>query len=146
MTTQSPSTTGLPQALVDRLVEALGEDAVLLERAEVDQYRDPYWVAGDDTYAGAAVVCPTTTEQVQTVVRLATVGPLSGTREVSASITWTSSSGQPSASAAICDNTVTMPWPISVVPTATVTLPSPATTTFAPAGFRCLPIEPRPTP
>ena len=81
-----------------------------------------------------------------TVVRLATVGPLSGTREVSASITRTASGGQPSASAAIWVSTVTMPCPISVVPTATVTLPSPETTTFAPAGFRCLPMAPRPTP
>ena len=71
MTTLSPHTAALPQALVDRLVEALGEDAVILEREEVDQYRDPYWVAGDDTYAGSAVVCPASTEQVQAVVRLA---------------------------------------------------------------------------
>ena len=83
---------------------------------------------------------------LMTVVRLATVGPLSGTREVSASMTRTSSSGQPRASAAICESTVIMPWPISVVPTATVTLPSAATTTLAPAGFRCLPMAPRPTP
>ena len=83
---------------------------------------------------------------LMTVVRLATVGPLSGTREVSGSTTWTSSTGQPRASAAICDSTVIMPWPISVVPTATVTLPSPATTTLAPAGFRCLPRAPSPTP
>jgi 4-cresol dehydrogenase (hydroxylating) flavoprotein subunit len=71
MTTLTPHTAALPQALVDRLVEALGEDAVILEREEVDQYRDPYWVAGDDTYFGVAVVCPASTEEVQTVVRLA---------------------------------------------------------------------------
>ena len=54
--------------------------------------------------------------------------------------------GQPSASAVIWLSTVIMPWPISVVPTATLTLPSAATTTLAPAGLRCLPIAPRPTP
>ena len=83
---------------------------------------------------------------LMTVVRLATVGPLSGTREVSASTTRTSSGGQPRASAVIWVSTATMPWPISVVPTATVTLPSAATTRFAPAGFMCLPMAPRPTP
>ena len=81
-----------------------------------------------------------------TVVRLATVGPLSGTREVSASTTRTSSGGQTRASAVIWVSTVTMPWPISVVPTATVTLPSAETTRLAPAGFRCLPMAPSPTP
>ena len=83
---------------------------------------------------------------LMTVVRLATVGPLSGTREVSASTRRTSSTGQPRASAVIWDKTVIMPWPISVVPTATVTLPSADTTTLAPAGFMCLPMAPRPTP
>ncbi len=40
------------------------------------------------------------------VVRLATVGPLSGTREVSASTTWTRSTGQPRLWAAIWESTV----------------------------------------
>ncbi len=40
---------------------------------------------------------------LMSVVRLATVGPLSGTRDVSGSTTFTRSTGHPSASAAICD-------------------------------------------
>ena len=72
MTLAPPSgTTALPQALVDQLVRVLGQDAVLVEREDVDRYRDPYWIPGDDTYAGSAVVCPASTEEVQAVVRLA---------------------------------------------------------------------------
>jgi 4-cresol dehydrogenase (hydroxylating) flavoprotein subunit len=61
----------LSQALVEQLVEVVGQDGVLLEREDLEQYRDPYWVPGDDTYAGSAVVCPSSTEEVQAVVRLA---------------------------------------------------------------------------
>ena len=49
------------------------------------------------------------------VVRDATVGPLSGTRAVSARATSTASTGRPSTSATICAWTVRAPWPISVL-------------------------------
>ncbi len=69
--TLSAHASTLPQAVVDQLVELLGADAVLLEREDLDQYRDPYWIPGDDTYLGSAVVSPASTEEVQGVVRLA---------------------------------------------------------------------------
>ena len=50
-------------------------------------------------------------------VRDATVGPLSGTSAVSASLTSIASYGTPSASATICACMVRVPWPISVLAT-----------------------------
>ena len=47
-------------------------------------------------------------------VREATVGPLSGTMSVLASVTWTCSTVTPKASAAIWLNMVSAPWPMSV--------------------------------
>ncbi|MDX2377552.1 FAD-binding oxidoreductase [Microbacterium sp. LRZ72] len=61
----------LPQTVVQSLIEALGADAVLTQSEEVDTYRDPYWLPGDDTYIASAVVEPTSTEQVQAVMRIA---------------------------------------------------------------------------
>jgi hypothetical protein len=58
------------------------------------------------------------------VVREATVGPESGTREVSTGAIWITESGTSRASAAIWASTVMAPWPISVFPTATVMEPS----------------------
>ena len=48
-------------------------------------------------------------------VRDATVGPLSGTSAVSASLTSIASYGTPSVSATICACIVRVPWPISVL-------------------------------
>ena len=60
----------LPAGVVDSLIELLGADAVLTDEA-VDEFRDPYWVPGDDTYVSSAVVEPASTEQVQGVMRIA---------------------------------------------------------------------------
>jgi 4-cresol dehydrogenase (hydroxylating) flavoprotein subunit len=61
----------LNDAAVGRLVDCLGTGGVLLDPQDVNAYRDPYWIPGDDTYVGSAVVLPTSTEQVQAVVRIA---------------------------------------------------------------------------
>ena len=61
----------IPAALVERLVEALGADGVVTDAEAMTPYRDPYWVPGDDTYAGGLVALPETTEQVQAIMRLA---------------------------------------------------------------------------
>jgi len=58
------------------------------------------------------------------VERLEEVERSGGVKRVSAASTWTSSSRAPSASAAIWAITVLEPWPISVVLTITVTVPS----------------------
>jgi 4-cresol dehydrogenase (hydroxylating) len=64
-------TTTLPEPAVERLREILGEDGVIVDRGGVDEFRDPYWVPGDETFAASAVVQPTTTEQVQAIMRVA---------------------------------------------------------------------------
>jgi 4-cresol dehydrogenase (hydroxylating) len=61
----------LPDGLVARLRAALGAEWVWTEAEDMAEYRDPFWVPGDDTYAGAAVVAPASTEEVQAVVRIA---------------------------------------------------------------------------
>ncbi len=75
MTTTSeppgPAAEPLDQEAVRRLVEIVGADAVLLSDDERDTYRDPYWFQGDRTYDSSAVVFPTSTEQVQAVLRVA---------------------------------------------------------------------------
>jgi 4-cresol dehydrogenase (hydroxylating) flavoprotein subunit len=61
----------LPEPAVRRLVEILGEDGVIVDRDGIDEFRDPYWIPGDDTYAASAVVQPTSVEQVRDVMRVA---------------------------------------------------------------------------
>jgi 4-cresol dehydrogenase (hydroxylating) len=69
----TPDTT--PYELSDeaaaRFRELLGDEAVVTDRAGRDEYSDPYWVKGDRTYDSSAVLYPTSTEEVQAVVRLA---------------------------------------------------------------------------
>ncbi len=57
--------------VLDRLREVVGAHEVYTEADDLVRYRDPFWVVGDDTYAGAAVVRPAGTEQVQQIVRIA---------------------------------------------------------------------------
>ena len=59
------------QELLDRLRAVVGADEVITGEEALVRYRDPFWPLGDDTYAGAAVVRPGSTEQVQAIVRLA---------------------------------------------------------------------------
>lgn len=61
----------LPVELISRLRSVVGADGIELERIDVDKFKDPYWIPGDDTYAASAVVQPTNTEQVQEIMRLA---------------------------------------------------------------------------
>jgi 4-cresol dehydrogenase (hydroxylating) len=67
----APDLPTIPDAMVRGLAAIVGEDAVHVERTKVDEYKDAYWMPGDETYAAAAVVLPTTTEQVQAIMRLA---------------------------------------------------------------------------
>ncbi|WP_344097724.1 FAD-binding oxidoreductase [Microbacterium deminutum] len=69
-TESSIAPTALPAELVRDLVAIVGEDAVVVDRAGLEEYRDAYWIPGDDSYAASAIVQPATTEQVQDVVRL----------------------------------------------------------------------------
>jgi hypothetical protein len=57
--------------VLDRLREVVGADEVYTEPGQLVRYRDPFWVIGDDTYAGAAVVRPGSTQEVQAIVRIA---------------------------------------------------------------------------
>jgi 4-cresol dehydrogenase (hydroxylating) len=61
----------LSDEAIERFTEALGADAVLLGDAERDEYRDPYWIQDDRTYESSAVLLPSSTEEVQAVVRIA---------------------------------------------------------------------------
>lgn len=54
-----------------RFREALGDEAVVVDEAGRDEYRDPYWYAEDRTYDSSAVLYPSSTEEVQAVVRIA---------------------------------------------------------------------------
>ena len=68
------ATVGLPTisgAMAKELSELLGEDAVHLERSRIDEFKDDYWLPGDETYAASAVVQPTRTEQVQGILHIA---------------------------------------------------------------------------
>jgi 4-cresol dehydrogenase (hydroxylating) len=71
MSTNTLNELQIPAELVSRLESILGEGSVIIERTEVDEFKDPYWVPGDETYAASAVVQPVTTEQVQAIMRLA---------------------------------------------------------------------------
>lgn len=61
----------LPEAALRRFREILPEDAVHVDQADRDALRDPYWFATDRKYDSSAVLYPTTTEQVQEIVRVA---------------------------------------------------------------------------
>ena len=73
MTTTLPP--GVTPAALDRALEAfaaeLGSDAVVTSPSELLEYRDPYTYRGSDEFDAAGVVMPTSTEQVQAVVRIA---------------------------------------------------------------------------
>lgn len=53
-----------------RFREVLGDDAVVTHREGRDAYRDPYWYQGDLSYDSSAVLYPSSTEEVQAVVRI----------------------------------------------------------------------------
>ena len=61
--------------IVQRLVAIIGADAVTAQEDLMSDpdwpLRDPYWIPGDETYTAGVAVHPSTTEQVQEIVRLA---------------------------------------------------------------------------
>jgi 4-cresol dehydrogenase (hydroxylating) len=64
------STPMISEELVRELRDAVGDSAVHIERAKVDEFKDAYWIPGDETYAASAVVQPATTEEVQAIMRI----------------------------------------------------------------------------
>lgn len=65
-----PARPTLTPAVLDELIAVLGSDRVVVDD-RVDDFKDPYWIPGDDTYLGSAVVYPTSVEEVQEVMRIA---------------------------------------------------------------------------
>lgn len=61
----------LPDEMVRELTAVVGADSVHIERPKVDEFKDAYWIPGDETYAASAVVQPASTEQVRQIVRVA---------------------------------------------------------------------------
>lgn len=61
----------IPEQMIDELAAVVGEDSIHIEREKVDEFKDPYGFPGDQTYAASAVVQPTSTEQVQEIMRIA---------------------------------------------------------------------------
>jgi 4-cresol dehydrogenase (hydroxylating) len=56
---------------LEAFAAVLGPGAVLTSDEDITAFRDPFWLAGDDTHSASAIVMPTTTEEVQAVVRIA---------------------------------------------------------------------------
>jgi 4-cresol dehydrogenase (hydroxylating) len=56
---------------IDAFVDALGAGSVLTDPVALREFRDPYAYRESDEWDAAAAVMPTTTEQVQAVVRIA---------------------------------------------------------------------------
>ena len=72
--TSAPGSAGdttLEPGMVAELVSVVGAEWVRTEREAVDEFRDPYWIPGDDTFAASAVVQPGSVAQVQEVMRIA---------------------------------------------------------------------------
>jgi 4-cresol dehydrogenase (hydroxylating) len=61
----------LPGTMVRELSAVVGAQFVRVERAAVDEFKDAYWIPGDETYAASAVVQPSSTEQIRAVMRIA---------------------------------------------------------------------------
>jgi 4-cresol dehydrogenase (hydroxylating) len=56
--------------LLRDLRDAVGAHAVHVDREKVDEFKDAYWIPGDETYAASAVVQPATTDEVQAIMRI----------------------------------------------------------------------------
>ena len=69
--TQTAVPAGALDRALDAFTEALGSDNVLTSAEDLLEWRDPYDYKGSDEYTGAAVVFPTTVEEVQAIVRIA---------------------------------------------------------------------------
>ncbi|MGY1815519.1 FAD-binding oxidoreductase [Blastococcus sp. SYSU D00820] len=56
---------------IEAFTAALGAGSVLTSRAELAEFRDPFWLQGSEEFDLAAAVFPTRVEEVQAVVRIA---------------------------------------------------------------------------
>ncbi|MGO2110309.1 MAG: FAD-binding protein, partial [Pseudoclavibacter sp.] len=61
----------LPDEVAQLFRDAIGTEHVHTDEALRDEYRDPYWHRDDRTYDSSAVLYPSSTEEVQAVVRIA---------------------------------------------------------------------------
>ncbi|WP_165367478.1 FAD-binding oxidoreductase, partial [Phytoactinopolyspora endophytica] len=61
----------IPAGMVAELASAVGDEWVRTDRAAVDEFKDPFWIPGDETFAASAVVQPGSVAQVQEVMRIA---------------------------------------------------------------------------
>ncbi|GAB3615558.1 FAD-binding oxidoreductase [Okibacterium endophyticum] len=61
----------LSDVAIEAFRSIVGEDGIHLDDADRDAMRDPYWIPDDSTYDSGAVLFPTSTEQVQAIVRVA---------------------------------------------------------------------------
>jgi FAD/FMN-containing dehydrogenase len=62
---------GSLEAAIAAFARSLGEDAVVADRGAMLEFRDPYTYRESDEFDASAMVKPTSTEQVQAVVRIA---------------------------------------------------------------------------
>ena len=58
-------------AALTRIADAIGADKVLTDPEAVQEFRDPYSYRKSDDFDACAVVCPSSVEEVQAVVRIA---------------------------------------------------------------------------
>ncbi len=65
------SSAGDVERAIQAITVALGSEKVLVDEAQLREFRDPFWHAASDEYSASAVVMPTTVEEVQEVVRVA---------------------------------------------------------------------------
>jgi 4-cresol dehydrogenase (hydroxylating) len=61
----------LSEEALARLRGIVGDDGVITDPVGVDEFRDPYWIPGDTTFAASAVVQPRTVDQVREIMRVA---------------------------------------------------------------------------
>jgi 4-cresol dehydrogenase (hydroxylating) len=61
----------LTDDVLARLRAVVGDDNLVTEPVAVDEFKDPYYIPGDDTFTASAVIEPVTTEQVQEIMRIA---------------------------------------------------------------------------
>lgn len=71
MTDLEAATFSLAESVRDELIAVVGRENALVTDEERDEYRDPYWFQEDRTYDSSLVLFPTSTEQVQEIVRIA---------------------------------------------------------------------------
>jgi hypothetical protein len=71
MTDVSSELPVLPDEMVSRLTQVAGPDSIIVDRAGINEFKDKYWFAGDETYAASAVVQPASADQVQEIVQIA---------------------------------------------------------------------------